>query len=53
MSAPKPKLAIIATHPIQHFVPVYQRLVKDYGVELKVFYIGCLLYTSPSPRDRG
>ncbi len=35
----KPKLAILATHAIQHFVPVYQRLVAEYGVELKVFYI--------------
>lgn len=35
----KPKLAILATHAIQHFVPVYQRLVSDFGIDLKVFYI--------------
>jgi len=35
-----PKLAIVTTHAIQHFVPVYQRLAEHYGVDLKVFYIG-------------
>jgi len=39
MTNHRPKLAILATHAIQHFVPVYQRLVEDYDVELKVFYI--------------
>lgn len=35
----KPRLAVIASHPIQHFVPVYQRLAEHFDVELKVFYI--------------
>ena len=36
----KPKLAIVTTHAIQHFVPVYRRLAEHYGIDLKVFYIG-------------
>jgi len=38
MTSQSPKLAIIATHAIQHFVPVYRRLAEEYGVDLKVFY---------------
>ncbi|MGH1542054.1 MAG: glycosyltransferase family 4 protein [Arenicella sp.] len=39
MNAKPLKLAIIASHPIQHFVPVYQRLTRDYGFDVKVFYM--------------
>jgi len=39
MTNHRPKLAIVATHAIQHFAPVYRRLSQDYGVDLKVFYI--------------
>ena len=40
MTDKQPKLAIVTTHAIQHFVPVYQRLAEHYGADLKVFYIG-------------
>lgn len=40
MTDKRPKLAIVTTHAIQHFVPVYQRLAEHYAVDLKVFYIG-------------
>ena len=33
------KLAVVATHPIQHFVPVYEDLSKRKGLEIKVFYL--------------
>ena len=33
------KLAVIASHPIQHFVPVYRRLAEQYNIEIKVFFI--------------
>ena len=39
MLSSKPRLAVIASHPIQHFVPVYRRLAEQYNVEVKVFYI--------------
>jgi glycosyltransferase involved in cell wall biosynthesis len=34
----KKKLAIIVTHPIQYYAPVFQLLSKDETVEIKVFY---------------
>lgn len=35
----RPKLAIVASHPIQHFVPVYRQLVERGQLDLKVFYL--------------
>jgi glycosyltransferase involved in cell wall biosynthesis len=32
------KLAIIITHPIQYYVPVFQEIAKDKRLEIKVFY---------------
>ena len=34
----KKKLAIIATHPVQYYAPLFALLAKEPGVELKVFY---------------
>jgi len=33
------RLAIVATHPIQHFVPFYRRIAKEQGLDLHVFYM--------------
>ena len=32
------KLAIVISHPIQHFAPLFRDLAKQRGLELKVFY---------------
>src|ERR1017187_8907040 len=32
------KVAIVATHPIQHFCPLYRALAKTREIELKVFF---------------
>jgi len=32
------RLAIVVTHPIQHFVPFYRALAADPGIDLHVFY---------------
>jgi glycosyltransferase involved in cell wall biosynthesis len=32
------RLAIIASHPIQHFVPFYRAIAKQRSIELKVFF---------------
>lgn len=34
----KTRLAIVVTHPIQHFVPFYRALADDPGIELHVLY---------------
>lgn len=40
MTRPPPyRVAIIASHPIQHFVPFYRALANEPGVELHVFYM--------------
>lgn len=36
--APKTRLAIVVTHPIQHFVPFYRALAADPGIDLHVLY---------------
>lgn len=33
-----PRLAIIVSHPIQYYVPLYQRLAQRNDVEIKVFF---------------
>lgn len=33
------KLAVVISHPTQHFVPLYQTLAAAQGIELKVFYL--------------
>lgn len=38
MGKRRPKLAIIVSHPIQHFAPVYQLLGNSDHIELVVFY---------------
>lgn len=32
------RLAIVVSHPIQHFVPLYKRLAGQPGLDVKVFY---------------
>ena len=34
------RLAVVVSHPTQHFVPLYAELASLGGVDLKVFYIG-------------
>lgn len=34
----KTRLAIVVSHPIQHFVHLYRRLAREPGIELKVFF---------------
>jgi hypothetical protein len=34
----KYRLAIITTHPIQYYAPVFSRLSMQEGMEIKVFY---------------
>jgi glycosyltransferase involved in cell wall biosynthesis len=40
--APQPsrpqRLAVVVSHPIQHFVPFYRQLAKDAALELRVIY---------------
>ena len=38
MAAGKTRLAIVVTHPIQHFVPFYRAIAADPGIELHVLY---------------
>lgn len=33
------RLAVVATHPIQHFVPFYRRLATEPGITLHVFFM--------------
>ncbi|EGD57206.1 glycosyl transferase group 1 [Novosphingobium nitrogenifigens DSM 19370] len=33
------RLAIVVSHPIQYYVPLYQRLARDPDIALKVFYM--------------
>ncbi len=40
MSAPPLRLAVLLTHPVQYFKPVFQALAASDGVELMVFF-GC------------
>ena len=35
---PRPRLAIIVSHPVQHFCPMYRRIVADGRVELLVIF---------------
>ena len=35
---PKARLAIVVTHPIQHFVPFYRALAAHPGIELRVLF---------------
>lgn len=49
-SACRKRLAVVISHPIQHFVPLFVRLAGMPGVELKVFYCcdwGVRQYTDP------
>ena len=32
------KLAIVTTHPIQYYAPLFQRISKEQTIALKVFY---------------
>lgn len=32
------RLAIVASHPIQHFCPLYRTIARDSGIDLKVFF---------------
>jgi glycosyltransferase involved in cell wall biosynthesis len=46
----KKRLAIVASHPIQHFVPLYRELAKQSDLELRVFFcarIGLDAYLDP------
>src|SRR5689334_22133794 len=33
------RVAIVATHPIQHFVPFYRRLAHEPALDLRVFFM--------------
>ncbi len=35
----KPKLAVVVTHPIQHFAPIYQRLARNGRIEVVVLFL--------------
>ncbi|MBT8114544.1 MAG: hypothetical protein KJP04_04145, partial [Arenicella sp.] len=35
----KPRLAVVASHVIQHFAPVYKQLAKSGAIDLRVFFI--------------
>ncbi len=39
MTAAKPRLAIIATHPIQYYAPWFANIQSSLPVQLKVFYL--------------
>ena len=41
-------LAIVATHPVQYYAPLYRVLAREPGLELKVFY-----HHLPCDRDQG
>ncbi len=34
-----PKLAVVVTHPIQHFAPIYQRLTRNGRIEVVALYL--------------
>lgn len=38
MTAAPPRLAIVVSHPIQHFVPLYRALANNGEIEVKVFF---------------
>ncbi len=35
----KVSLAVVVSHPIQHYVPVYRELANTSGIKVKVFYV--------------
>jgi len=48
--ANKLKIAIVVSHPIQHFCPQYESFAKNEKIELKVFFasaLGFKKYTDP------
>jgi glycosyltransferase involved in cell wall biosynthesis len=50
VASAKKRLAIVASHPIQHFVPLYRELAKQSDLELRVFFcarIGLDAYLDP------
>ena len=47
MTYPKPRLAVLITHPVQYFKPVLTGLAADPALELRVFF-GCNHGSSPS-----
>jgi hypothetical protein len=47
MTTPKPRLAVLLTHPVQYFKPVFTGLAADSGLELMVVF-GCDHGTSAS-----
>jgi len=47
MTNPKPRLAVLITHPVQYFKPVFTGLAADPALELRVFF-GCNHGSSPS-----
>jgi glycosyltransferase involved in cell wall biosynthesis len=49
-TAKKLRLAIVVSHPIQHFAPWYRELAKLPGLDLKLFY--CCDWGAESYRDR-
>ncbi|MGK5110425.1 glycosyltransferase family 4 protein [Geodermatophilus sp. CPCC 205506] len=36
--SPRPRVAVVASHPIQHFCPLYRALTADGRLDLKVFF---------------
>ena len=48
------RVAVVISHPIQHFCPLYQRLARDGRVEVKVFFgstAGVRPYYDPAFRE--
>ena len=51
VTGPVPRLAIVVSHPIQYYVPLYQRLAKRDDLAIKVFFTW---HAAAAPvRDRG
>ncbi len=50
---PKPRLAIVITHPIQYYTPLYQRIAERGMIELRVFYLSDVGARKHFDRDFG
>ncbi len=51
----KPRLAILVTHPIQHFAPLYKKLAQNDRLKVKVFFychMGINSYFDPGFREK-
>jgi len=39
MTSHRPKLAVVASHPVQYWVPVYRKLAESNKIDIQVFYV--------------